>query len=82
MAEVTEEYVSLEDLLAISKEYQYNVVAELVQQVILKSDKAADCIKLKQDACDLEFEQDRIKALIEMIQLTNTIIADYITKEF
>jgi hypothetical protein len=75
MAEVT----STRDLIDQAALYQEELLDELKASIIAKSKKAKYYFELTDAANSGPFEDE---IFLERIRLVNTILADYITKEF
>lgn len=80
MAEVNSH--SNQDLIEIALEYQDDLMSELFHNIISRSSQAEAYGKLHKLSNEAEFFGDREVARLDKIRLANTIIAQYITREF
>ena len=70
------------DLIANALDFQEDLIAELFHNIISRSDQAEVYGQLLEASNKDGFEGDRQVARLERIRLANTVIANYITREF
>lgn len=73
---------SNQDLINIALDYQDDLTSELFYNIISRSDRAEAYYELLKKGNESVAIADREEAYLERIRLANSIIAQYITREF